>query len=78
MIFEKLSELIAEHMGIEKQDIEPESAFKDDFAADSLDLYELVMTIEEEYNITISEAQAAEVVTVEDMVKLLKELGVEE
>ena len=78
MIFDKLVEILMENMNVQPQDITMETAFKDDLAIDSLDMYELVMSMEDEFNIEISSDRAAEIVTVEDMIRVLKELGVEE
>ncbi len=78
MIFDKLVEIIAEHLTIQPQDISLETSFKDDLAADSLDLYDLVMAIEEEFNVEVSEEETSEVETVEDLIRILKELGVED
>ncbi len=78
MIFDKLVEIIAEHLGVQKQDIELDTSFKDDLAADSLDLYDLVMAIEEEFNVEVGEDETKDVETVEDLIRILKELGVED
>ncbi len=78
MIFDKLIEILMEHLSIQPQDITLETSFKDDLAIDSLELYDLVMALEEEFNIEMPEDRASEVETVEDMIRILKELGVEE
>ncbi len=78
MIFDKLIEILTEHLSIQPQDITLETSFKDDLAIDSLELYDLVMALEEEFNIEMPEDRASEVETVEDMIRILKELGVEE
>ena len=78
MIFDKLVEIIAEHLGVQRQDIALGTWLKDDLAADSLDLYDLVMAIEEEFNVEVAEEETGEVETVEDLIRILKELGVED
>ena len=49
-MFEKIRDLVAEQLGVNKDDIKPESRFKEDLNADSLDLFELIMSLEEEYS----------------------------
>jgi acyl carrier protein len=78
MIFDKLVDLISDHLGVQPQDITPETSFKDDLAADSLDLYDLVMAVEEEFNVEMDEESASKIETVEGLIRVLKELGVEE
>ena len=78
MIFDKLVEIIAEHLGVQRQDIALDTSFKDDLAADSLYLYDLVMAIEEEFNDEVAEEETGEVETVEDIIRILKELGVQD
>ena len=78
MIFDKLVEIMMDHLSIQPQDITLDTSFKDDLAVDSLDLYDLVMALEEEFNVEMPQDRLAEVETVEDLRKILKELGVEE
>lgn len=78
MIFDKLVEIMMDHLSIQPQDITMDTAFKDDLAVDSLDLYDLVMALEEEFNIEMPQDRVNDIETVEDLIKLLKELGVEE
>ena len=78
MIFDKLVDLISEHLGVQPQEITRETSFKDDLAADSLDLYDLVMAVEEEFNVEMDEEAVTEIETVEGLIRVLKELGVEE
>lgn len=77
-MFEKLKDIIAEQLSVDADDIELTTNFKDDLGADSLDLYEFVMALEEEYNCEIPSDDLAAIATVEDVIKQLKELGVEE
>lgn len=77
-MLEKLKEIIAEQLSVDEADIELSTSFKDDLGADSLDLFELVMALEEEYNCEIPSDDLSAILTVEDVVKYLKDLGVEE
>lgn len=78
MIFDKLVEIMMDHLSIQPQDITLDTLFKDDLAIDSLDLYDLVMALEEEFNIEMPSERLNEIETVEDLIRILKELGVEE
>ena len=77
-MFEKLRDIISEQLSVDAADIELSTSFKDDLGADSLDLYELVMAIEEEYNCEIPSDDVANLSTVEDVIKYLKDNGIEE
>ena len=78
MIYNKLVLIMAENLGVSEQEITTDTSFKDDLAVDSLDLYQLVMALEEEFNVDIPEDRLNEVEVVEDVLRLLKELGVED
>ncbi len=64
MVEEKLKQMIAESFGVKPEDIKNESSFKDDLGADSLDLVELTMSIEEAFNIEIPDEDAEQLDTV--------------
>ncbi len=66
--FEKVAEITAEQLGIDENIITPESSFINDFEADSLDLVELMMALEEEYDIEIPDEEAEKISTVGDAV----------
>ena len=71
-MFEKLCNILAEQFGVEPETIKPETTFVEDLGADSLDLVELMMSIEEEFDIgEISEQDAAKIKTVGDVMALL-------
>ena len=72
-IFERISKIIVEQLEIAETVVTPEASFVDDLGADSLDIVELVMAIEEEFSIEIPDADAEKVVTVGDVVKYIKE-----
>ena len=77
-MLEKMKEIIADQLSVDPSDVELTTSFKDDLGADSLDLFELVMALEEEYNCEIPSDDLSSLATVEDVIKYLKELGVEE
>ena len=72
-IFEKVKEIIVEQLGTPEASITMESSFLDDLGADSLDLVELIMALEEEFGIEIPDSDAEKVVTVGDVVDYIKE-----
>ncbi len=69
----KISEIIVEILGVEAEDIKPESHFRNDLNADSLDLVELIMQFEEEFGGEISDENAQKIQTVADAVKYVDE-----
>ncbi|MBQ6231161.1 MAG: acyl carrier protein [Eubacterium sp.] len=77
-MFEKLTKIMAEQLGVQQQDISMDTLLRDDLAVDSLDLYNLGMVLEEEFNIELPQDEMNDIETVEDIVKMLKEQGVEE
>ena len=77
-MLEKLTEIIADQLNVDAADIEPATSFKDDLSADSLDLYEIIMAIEEEYSIEIPSDDLNSIATVEDVMNYLKNLGIED
>ena len=68
VIFEKLQDIIAKQLSIEPKDIKATSSFTSDLDADSLDVVELVMTFEEEFDIPIADEVAGEMSTVQDAI----------
>ena len=77
-MLEKLKSMIAEQLSINEAEINAESNFKDDLGADSLDLFELVMSLEEEYGVEIPSEDLEKIATVNDVMEYLKEKGVKE
>jgi acyl carrier protein len=73
MIFEKVKERISDILGAEPDDITLESSFVDDLGADSLDIVELIMALEEEFDIEIPDEDAEKIQTVGDVVDYIKE-----
>lgn len=75
MIFETVRELLAHHqLGVSPESITPETDIFEDLGADSLDVVELVMSIEEEYDIVITDERAGNVRTVAQVVEMLEDL----
>ncbi len=72
-IFEKVKNIIVEQLGVSETAVTPEASFIDDLGADSLDIVELVMALEEEFDIEIPDTDAEKVVTVEDVVDYIKD-----
>ena len=77
-MLEKIKEMIADSLGVDAGTITEESSFKDDLGADSLDLFELVMALEEEYNVEIPSEDLEKLTTVGAVMDYLKSKGVEE
>ena len=73
----KKQELIADQLSVDADSITEASSFKDDLGADSLDLYELIMALEEEYDVEIPTDDLESINTVGDVINFLKEKGVE-
>ncbi len=72
-IFEKVKNIIVDQLGAAEDNISLESSFIDDLGADSLDTVELIMAIEEEFDIEIPDEDAEKVDTVNDVVEYIKE-----
>ena len=77
-MLEKLAAVIREQLNLEDVEITEKSNFKDDLGADSLDLFELVMSLEEEFGVEIPSEDLEKIATVGDVVNYLKAHGVEE
>lgn len=72
MIFEKVQEKVAEQLGVEADEVLMESSFIDDLGADSLDIVELLMALEEEFDIEIPDEEAEKLTSVGDVVEYIK------
>ena len=77
-MLEKMKEIIAEQLGVSEDEVTLEASFKDDLDADSLDLFELVMALEEEYDVEIPSDDLTEMNTVGGVINYLKDKGVED
>ena len=76
-MFEKIRSIISEKLGIDEEEITMESAFIEDLNADSLDIVELIMALEDELEMEIPDEEAETFETVADIVKFMKEHGEE-
>lgn len=76
-MLEKMQEMLAEQLNCEAESITPDTSFKDDLGADSLDLFELVMALEDEYSIEIPSEDLADLNTVGDVIEYMKSKGVD-
>lgn len=72
MEFEKLQAIIADVLNVPKDDITPETTFVDDLGADSLDIFQIIMGLEEEFDIEIDNEEAEKITTVQDAVEQIK------
>ena len=77
MEFEKLKKVIADVLNVDPDEITMETTFVDDLGADSLDLFELVMALEEEFGVEIPAEDLESIATVSDVIEYLKDKGVE-
>ncbi len=72
-VFDKVKEIIVEQLGVAENAVTEEASFIDDLGADSLDIVELIMALEEEFDMEIPDADAEKVVTVGDVVDYIKD-----
>ncbi len=81
-VFERVRAIVVEQLGVEESEVIPTASFVDDLNADSLDLVELIMSLEEEFaedsEIEISDEDAEKIATVQDAVDYVKDHGVED
>ena len=72
MEFEKIQTIISEVLGVDADSITMETTFVDDLGADSLDVFQIIMALEEEFDIEIANEEAEKIVTVSDAVEQIK------
>lgn len=82
-VFERLKKLIVEQLGVDEEQVVPSASFVDDLNADSLDLVELIMAIEEEFSspekkLEIPDEDAEKIATIQDAIDYLREHGIED
>jgi len=82
-VFERVKKIVVEQLGVDESEVKPNASFVDDLNADSLDLVELVMSLEEEFSnetkrLEIPDEDAEKIKTMQDAVDYLKEQGVED
>lgn len=71
-MLEKIQELVADGLGVDADKVVPTASFKDDLGADSLDLFELVMSLEEEFGVEIPSDDLEKMVTVQDVMDYIE------
>lgn len=72
-IFQKLKTIVVDQLGVNEENVTMEATFVDDLAADSLDIVELIMNIEEEFDLEIPDSDTEKIVTIGDVVKYIEE-----
>ena len=72
-VFDKVKEIIIDHLGVEESAVTMEASLVDDLKADSLDTVEMIMSLEEEFNIDIEDSEAESLKTVGDAVRFIEE-----
>ncbi len=82
-VFDRLRKIAVEQLGVEEAEVIPSASFVDDLGADSLDLVELIMALEDKFSnpsrkVEIPDEDAGKIVTVQDAIDYLKDLGVED
>ncbi len=82
-VFERVRKIVVDQLGVDDEQVLPAASFVDDLNADSLDLVELIMSLEEEFTqegkaLEISDEDAEKIVSVQDAVDYLKDLGIED
>lgn len=75
-MLEKITELLVEQLGVDAADVKGDASFKEDLGADSLDLFEMVMNLEEEYGIEVPAEELENIVTVNDMIQYMESKGI--
>ena len=82
-IFERIKKMIVDQLGVEEEEVVSTASFVDDLGADSLDLVELMMSLEEEFSnpaqkIEIPDEDAEKIVTIQDAIDYIKDLGIQD
>ena len=72
-ILSKIQEITADRLGVEESDVTPDASFREDLEADSLDLVELIMELEEQFGMEIPDEEAEKITTVEEAVDYVQE-----
>jgi len=82
-IYERLKKIVVEQLGVEDKEVVPSASFTDDLGADSLDLVELIMSLEEGFSnssqkVEIPDEDAEKIVTIQDAIDYLRDLGIKD
>jgi acyl carrier protein len=72
-VYDRMKKIIVEQLGVDEADVNPQASFVEDLNADSLDLVELIMSLEEEFNLEISDEDAEKIHTVNDALEYVQE-----
>lgn len=72
-VFERIRDIVVEELGVEPEEVTAEASFLDDLGADSLDIVELIMAFEEEFDLEIPDEEAENIATVQDVVDYIEE-----
>jgi len=72
LVYEKVKDIVVEQLGVNPEDLSMQSSLIDDLGADSLDIVELIMALEEEFNLEISDEDAEKIITMGDVVDYIK------
>lgn len=71
-VFERVKRIIVDRLGVDESEVTPEASFKDDLGADSLDIVELVMELEDEFDMEISDEDAEKITTVGEVISYIE------
>jgi acyl carrier protein len=82
-VFDRIKKIVVEQLGVEEKEVVPSASFVDDLGADSLDLVELIMSLEEEFGspeqkVEIPDEDAEKIVTVQDAIDFLRDHGIKD
>jgi acyl carrier protein len=82
-VFERIKKIVIEQLAVEEQDVVPKASFTDDLGADSLDLVELIMALEEEFSdpaqkVEIPDEEAEKILTVQNAIDYIKSKGIQD
>ena len=82
-IFERIKKIVVEQLGVEESEVVPSATFVDDLGADSLDLVELIMSLEEEFSsanqkLEIPDEDAEKIITIQDAIDYIKDRGIKD
>ena len=72
-VYERVKKIVSEQLGVDEEQITPDASFVEDLNADSLDLVDLIMTLEEQFGMEISDEDAEKIVTIQDAVNYIEE-----
>ena len=75
-MFEKIRNILSDELYIDKEKITMDTDFREDLGADSLDLFEMVMALEDEYDVQLDTEQLEQIRTVKDLIDVLEKLGI--